>query len=100
MRRLLLIANPSASGFTGAALRDVTATLSAGFAVDQEWPDGPEASRHAASKAAVASYDVVAAMGGDGVVHHVTSLLAGRQLIALLVRELGGEPRREESAER
>ncbi|MDH3730248.1 MAG: diacylglycerol kinase family protein [Acidimicrobiia bacterium] len=77
MRRLLLIANPSASGFTGAALREVTAALSATFAVEQEWPDGPEASRHAASKAAVASYDVVAAMGGDGVVHHVANGLVG-----------------------
>ncbi|MEE8331528.1 MAG: diacylglycerol kinase family protein [Acidimicrobiia bacterium] len=79
MRRLLLIANPSASGFTGAALRDVTAMLSAEFAVEQDWPEGPEASRHSASKAAVASYDVVAAMGGDGVVHHVANGLVGTE---------------------
>lgn len=80
-----MIANPSASGFTGAALRDVTATLSAEFAVDQEWPDGPEASRHAASKAAVASYDVVAAMGGDGVVHHVANGLVGTETALAII---------------
>lgn len=77
MRRLLLIANPSARGFTGAALREVTATLSKDFVVDQEWPEGPEASRLEAAKAAAASYDVVAAMGGDGVVHHVANGLVG-----------------------
>jgi diacylglycerol kinase family enzyme len=77
MRRLLIIANPSARGFTGAALREVTAALSENFFVDQEWPEGPEASRMAAAKAAVASYDIVAAMGGDGVAHHVANGLVG-----------------------
>jgi diacylglycerol kinase family enzyme len=75
--RLLLIANPSASGFTGAALREVTAALSTRYAVEQEWPESPEASRLAASKAAATAYDVVAAMGGDGVVHHVANGLVG-----------------------
>ena len=73
MRRLLLIANPSARGFTGAALREVTSTLSQHFDVDQEWPETPTGSRLAAAKAAAASYDVVAAMGGDGVAHHVAN---------------------------
>lgn len=77
MRRLLLIANPSASGFTGAALREVTAALSTRFSVTQEWPESPAASRLAASTAADASYDVVVAMGGDGVVHHVANGLVG-----------------------
>jgi diacylglycerol kinase family enzyme len=77
MRRLLLIANPSSSGFTGAALREVTAALSKRYAVEQAWPESPEASRLAAAKAAAASVDVVAAMGGDGVVHHVANGLVG-----------------------
>jgi diacylglycerol kinase family enzyme len=77
MRRLLLIANPSARGFTGAALREVSAALSRHYIVEQEWPEGPEASRLEAAKAAAASYDIVAAMGGDGVVHHVANGLVG-----------------------
>jgi diacylglycerol kinase family enzyme len=76
MRRLLLIANPSASGFTGAALREVEATLGAGYEVTTAWPNSPGESRQAAADAANAGYSVVAAMGGDGVVHHVANGLA------------------------
>ncbi len=76
MRRLLLIANPSASGFTGAALREVEATLTDAYAVTTAWPNGPAESRQAAADAANDGYSVVAAMGGDGVVHHVANGLA------------------------
>ncbi len=76
MRRLLLIANPSASGFTGAALRSVEATLGEAYAVTVAWPNGPAESRQAAADAAADGYSVVAAMGGDGVVHHVANGLA------------------------
>ncbi len=76
MRRLLLIANPSASGFTGAALRDVEATLGSKYEVTTAWPNGPAESRQAAADAAADGYAVVAAMGGDGVVHHVANGLA------------------------
>jgi diacylglycerol kinase (ATP) len=76
MRRLLLIANPSASGFTGAALREVEATLARAFAVTTAWPNSPAESRQAAADAAAGGYSVVAAMGGDGVVHHVANGLA------------------------
>ncbi len=76
MRRLLLVANPSASGFTGAALRDVEATLTDAFEVVTTWPSGPAESRQAAADAAADGYSVVVAMGGDGVVHHVANGLA------------------------
>jgi diacylglycerol kinase family enzyme len=76
MRRLLLIANPSSSGFTGAAFRDVEAALGNGFEVTTVWPNGPAESRQAAADAAAEGYSVVAAMGGDGVVHHVANGLA------------------------
>ncbi len=76
MRRLLLIANPSASGFTGAALRAVEATLGDAYDVTVAWPNGPAESRQAAADAAADGYSVVAAMGGDGVVHHVANGLA------------------------
>ena len=76
MRRLLLVANPSSSGFTGAAFREVEATLGNGFEVTAVWPNGPAESRQAAADAAAEGYSVVAAMGGDGVVHHVANGLA------------------------
>jgi len=77
MRRLLLLANPSASGFTGALYRDVVATLSEAFDVDSEWPQGTDATREHASRAAEEGYEVVVAMGGDGVVHHVANGIVG-----------------------
>ena len=76
MRRLLLLANPSASGFTGALFRDVVRTLEADFSVDAEWPHGAAATRRRASEAAGEGYHVVATMGGDGVAHHAANGLA------------------------
>lgn len=73
MRRLLLLANPSASGFTGALYRDVVSILDTSFDVDAEWPQGPEETRARASRAAKDGYAVVVAMGGDGVVHHAAN---------------------------
>lgn len=76
MRRLLLLSNPSASGFTGAIYRDVLRILEGDFDVAAEWPQGTEATRTRAAAAADEGFDVVAAMGGDGVVHHVANGLA------------------------
>ncbi|MBT8212186.1 MAG: acylglycerol kinase family protein, partial [Acidimicrobiia bacterium] len=75
-RRLLLIANPAASGFTGAMHRNVMATLNRDFEVVPIWPDGPAEAAAAARDAATDGFDVVAAMGGDGVVHHVANGIA------------------------
>jgi diacylglycerol kinase family enzyme len=71
MERLLIIANPAASGFTGAALRTASNTLRKRFEVHTAWPTSAAESREAAAAAAADGYDVVAAMGGDGVAHHV-----------------------------
>jgi diacylglycerol kinase family enzyme len=76
MRRLLLLANPSASGFTGALFRDVVRILERDFEVTAEWPQTASATRQRASEAGAEGYDVVAAMGGDGVAHHVANGLA------------------------
>lgn len=77
MRRLVLIANPSASGFTGAAFRRVVSALGEAFEVHTEWPEDAAGSRRCATRAASDGIDVVAAMGGDGVVHHVANGLVG-----------------------
>ncbi len=76
MRRLLLVANPSSSRFTGALHRDVVATLGAEFEVVAIWPVNPAAARQRAADAVTDGFDVVVAMGGDGVVHHVANGLA------------------------
>ena len=73
MRRLLLVANPSSSGFTGALHRDVVATLSEKFEVNTIWPVNPAATRARSADAAEEGYETVIAMGGDGVVHHVAN---------------------------
>jgi diacylglycerol kinase family enzyme len=75
MRRALLIANPSASGFTGAAFRRVLEILGRDFDVDVAWPQGPADTRARAMDAATSGLDVVFAMGGDGVAHHVANCL-------------------------
>jgi diacylglycerol kinase family enzyme len=77
MRRLLLLANPSASGFTGALYRDVVSVLSKDFTVEAEWPHGPDETRERAARAASDGYAIVAAMGGDGGVHHAANGAAG-----------------------
>lgn len=76
MRRGLLIANPSASGFTGAAFRRVLEILGRDFDIEVAWPHDPADTRVRARDAAVSGCDVVFAMGGDGVAHHVANGLA------------------------
>jgi diacylglycerol kinase family enzyme len=70
------VANPSASGFTGAVFREVVDVLSEDFDVTPVWPNGPAETRAMAAEAAATGYAVVAAMGGDGVAHHVANGLA------------------------
>ena len=77
MPRLLLIANPLASGFTGSTHREVLAVLSETYEVESVWPNGPEQSREASAKAAANGMEMVVAMGGDGVTHHVGNGLVG-----------------------
>lgn len=74
---LLLLANPAASQFTGGLHRDVTRILKQGYDVDSIWPNGAEDARIRAQRAADDGVDVVVAMGGDGVVHHIANALAG-----------------------
>lgn len=77
MRRLLLVANPAASGFTASLHRDVVEILKRGFDVTATWPDGPAQARSEAAAAAAEEFDVIVAMGGDGVAHQVANAIAG-----------------------
>jgi diacylglycerol kinase family enzyme len=103
MRRLILVANPAASGFTASLHRDVVSVLQGGFVVTPIWPDGPAEARTAAAAAAEEGYDVVVAMGGDGVAHQVANGLidsatalgvvpAGTTNVLRRILELPGKP--------
>ena len=77
MQRLLLIANPAASAFTGGLHRTVVTILRKSFEVEAAWPTNATEVEALAMKAAYEGTNVVVAMGGDGVVHHVVNGIAG-----------------------
>ncbi len=79
MSTLLLVANPAASGFTGGLHREVVTRLSQAFTVETVWPTSPDEAEAAALGAAHRGCSVVAAMGGDGVVHHVVNGIVGTE---------------------
>lgn len=76
MQRVLLVANPSASGFTGSLHRQVNRTLSERYLVDAVWPTSPAENRRMCADAAADGFFAVVAMGGDGVVHHAANGVA------------------------
>ena len=79
MPSAVLISNPSASQFTGGLFRDVVAELSKSFDLTTEWPTNPLETSRETAKATENGTDVVFAMGGDGVAHHVANSLIGTQ---------------------
>ncbi len=77
MASAILIANPSASQFTGGLFRDVVTSLSQRYELETQWPvSGAETLRESRA-AADRRVDAVFAMGGDGVAHHVANGLVG-----------------------
>jgi diacylglycerol kinase family enzyme len=75
MQTAVLIANPSASQFTGGVFRQITATLSKEYDLTTEWPISAHETEVAARRAAASNVGVVFAMGGDGVAHHAANAL-------------------------
>jgi diacylglycerol kinase family enzyme len=79
VQRLLLVANPSSSQFTGGGHRSVVRILRRRFEVETAWPQSTDHARALTAQAVADGFEVVAAMGGDGVVHHVGHVLVGTE---------------------
>lgn len=79
MDRVVVIANPVASQFTGGTHRDVMATLAKSHDVDAIWPSSTRETTEQARAAAEEGASVAIAMGGDGLVHHVAQGLVGQE---------------------
>lgn len=77
MQRVVVIANPVASQFTGGSHRDVMALLNKRFEVEALWPGSAPEATAAAVQAVAEDAEIVVAMGGDGMVHHVAQGLIG-----------------------
>jgi len=106
MRRLLLVANPAASGFTASLHRDIVEILERAFHVAAIWPNGPAQARTESAAAAADGFDVVVAMGGDGVVHEVANAIVGTSAALGIIpagttnvfRRIAGFPRKPRQA--
>lgn len=81
MTSALLIANPAASQFTGGLHRAAMRALGRSHDVRAIWPQSPEHSRIAARDAARDGVELVVAMGGDGIVHHVAQGLVDTESV-------------------
>ena len=79
MDRVVVIANPVASQFTGGMHRDVMASLARNHDVEAVWPPTTQETALAAAAAASDGASIVVAMGGDGMVHHVSQGLVGSE---------------------
>lgn len=77
MERIVVIANPVASQFTGGSHRDVMAALAEHHDVEALWPGAAADATAAAAQAVDEGATIVVAMGGDGMVHHVAQGLIG-----------------------
>lgn len=79
MRSAVVVSNPSASQFTGGLFRQVVASLSKTFNLTTEWPVSALETVGVTEEAVDRGVDVVFAIGGDGVTHHVANALVGTQ---------------------
>lgn len=80
MARLMLVANPAASQFTGGAHRQILRMLLREHKVEAVWPKSAGDARTIAADAVTAGFDGVVAMGGDGIVHQVAQSLVDTEV--------------------
>jgi diacylglycerol kinase family enzyme len=85
MQRVVVIANPAASQFTGGSHRDVMALLNSKYEVEALWPGSAPEATAAAEQAVTEGAEIVVAMGGDGMVHHVAQGLVGTDTALAIV---------------
>jgi diacylglycerol kinase family enzyme len=85
MASAVLIANPAASQFTGGMHRSAMRALGRHHDVTALWPRGPEESEALAAEAVARGTEIVVAMGGDGVVHHVAQGLVNTSAVLGIV---------------
>lgn len=85
MASAILIANPAASQFTGGLHRDAMRALGKHHDVTAAWPRDSSESEHIAAEAVSAGTEIVVAMGGDGVVHHVAQGLVNTSAVLGIV---------------
>ncbi len=106
MDRLLLVANPAASGFTGGLHRTICRILSRRWEVHPAWPQSADHARALTAEAVQAGCPLVVATGGDGIVHHVAQAVAGTETVLGIIpvgttnvyARLAGLPRRPSAA--
>jgi diacylglycerol kinase family enzyme len=77
MPTALLMANPSASQFTGGIYRQVVSILKTRYDLSTSWPVSALETGRETRAGAEDGIDVVFALGGDGVAHHVANGLVG-----------------------
>lgn len=77
--KVVVVANPAASQFTGGAHREVMGVISAKAEVEAIWPASATSATESTREAIEAGATVVVAMGGDGMVHHVLQGVVGTQ---------------------
>lgn len=85
MSSATLIANPAASQFTGGMHRAAIRALAKHYDVTAAWPRSPEESESMAAEAVAGGTEIVVAMGGDGVVHHVAQGLVNTSAVLGIV---------------
>ncbi len=79
MDRVVVIANPAASQFSGGVHRAAQRILRRRFDVSFIWPNNAEHAYQIAADAVADGVPMVIAVGGDGIVHHVGQALVGSQ---------------------
>jgi diacylglycerol kinase family enzyme len=85
MRTALLIANPASSGFSRPLHRKVAARLARTHDVIEAWPSSADNAREITGKAVADGVEMVIAMGGDGIIHHVAQSMVGSDTVLGIV---------------